>query len=381
MDLNSYDQLVDRLASDCISSAAAPQDLLERFVDHNDPETLQAITLRGKLSDRVDAMRVEGLLVTGFFRRLQGEDRVGAFLLCFEVGDRIEHRRFQSRLALYQAGDPLFVLAPSLFQRARGAELIPRGALGAIFDDGMVEIDRGFARLDPMLAPSIVHTITEAFPAADLYLRLDPEAAWHTRPSQLLLEAVMVPANPRWWRNLGLHRGQQTGARYEILPPVAASDDIVSFIEYHVRGIRRLETITQRKEANHLTMMLEELEQRSDNLMIGRCIHWDTEAPYDTLPAQAKVMHVDLAINVYLGSQVSERLAAKMNEAQKVKTPVRRHLLRVEKASLEILPLLSFMFLKSYLLRRDLFSNQFGYTDPASLGDGGESSLAGEAGN
>jgi hypothetical protein len=119
-------------------------------------------------------------------------------------------------------------------------------------------------------------------------------------------------------------------------------------------------------------MMLEELEQRSEDLMIGRCIHWDTEAPYDTSPAGATVMHVDLAINVYLGSQVRDRLEAKMNETQKVKTPVRAHLLRVEKASLDILPLLSFMFFRSHLLRLDLFSNQFGYAVPAALGDGGE---------
>lgn len=141
-------------------------------------------------------------------------------------------------------------------------------------------------------------------------------------------------------------------------------DDIDSFIEFHVRGLRRLETIAQRKEVNHLTMMLE--EQRSEHLMIGRCIHWDTEAPYDTAPAEAKLLHVDLAINVYLGPQVRERLAAEMNDAQKVKTPVRTHLLRVEKASVEVLPLLSFMFFSSFLLRRDLLINQFGYTVPAA---------------
>lgn len=365
MELDEYYRLVDRLASECIARDTAPQDLLESFIARGDQETLQAVALRGQLSDGAETMRVEGLLVTGFFRRLQGEARVGAFLVCSEVRESIEQRCFQSRFALYKAGDPIFVLAPKLLQKARGAELIPRGALGAIHDDGTVEIDGGFARLDPMLAPSIVHTIADAFPASDLYLRLDPEKGWDTRPPQLLLEAVMVPANPRWWRSLGLHKGQQTGARYEILPPAAAKDDIDSFIEFHVRGFRRLETITQRKEVNHLTMMLEELEQRSEHLMIGRCIHWDTEAPYGTSPAEAKLLHVDLAINVYLGPQVGERLAAQMNEAQKVKTPVRTHLLRIEKAPVEVLPLLCFMFFRSCLLRRDLLINQFGYTVPA----------------
>ncbi len=236
MELNAYNQLVDRLASDCISSAGVPQDLLEQLVNKNDHEIIQAISLRGKLSDRMDAMRVEGLLVTGIFRRLHGEQRVGAFLLCFEVCDRIAHCHLQSRFAPYQDRDPLFVFEPILFQKARDAELIPRSALGSIYDDGVVEIDKGFARLDPMLAPSIVHTVTEAFPAAEIYLRLDPATVWNTRPSQLLLEAVMVPANPRWWRDLGIHRGQQTGARYEILPPEEAMTTLHHSLSTTLKG-------------------------------------------------------------------------------------------------------------------------------------------------
>ena len=105
--------------------------------------------------------------------------------------------------------------------------------------------------------------------------------------------------------------------------------------------------------------MMEELETRSEDLMTGRCIHWDTAATYGTSPADAKVMLVDLAINVYTGSQVKDRLEAKMNEAEKVKTPVRTHLLRVEKVSLEIIRLLSFMFFRSNVLKRDLFQDQF----------------------
>ena len=327
--------------------------------------------LRAHLSNGVDVQRAEGLLVTGLFARFGRDDRIGAFLFCFEIGDAAEQRRFERRFAFYSESDPLFQFDPKLLDVARERELIPRSSLGEIYDDGTVRIDGGFGRLDRMLAPSIVHTVADAFRDARLYLRLDPEIASRTRQPQLLLEAVMVPANPRWWRNLGLHNGQATGARYEIDSQASAQDDVESYIEYHVRGFRKIETITSRREPNYLTMMLEELEQRSDQLLIGRCIHLDTEAPYGTVPSEAKLKHLDLAINVYSGPLVKARLEAEMNDAAKVKTPVRTHLLRIEGAPVEILPLLCFMFFKSHQLRLDLLCNQF-----IAIGDAGEKEVS-----
>jgi hypothetical protein len=48
-DLGAYFALVDRLARDCATDSAAPQDLLERHISGNEEETLRAIDLRGKL--------------------------------------------------------------------------------------------------------------------------------------------------------------------------------------------------------------------------------------------------------------------------------------------------------------------------------------------
>lgn len=248
MELEHYYAFVGELAATCATKDQAPHDLLESLFSINDPRSLQAVKLRACLSDGADAQRVEGLLVTGFFSRFQRDDRVGTFLLCFEIGDAAEQLRFERRFAPYQESDPLFQFHPKLFHDARELELIPRGSLGKIYDDGTVRIDGGFARLDRMLSPTIVHTLTDPFRDADIYLRLDPEVASRKRPPQLLLEAVMVPANPRWWRNLGLRNGQVTGGKYEIIKPPSAQDDLVSYTECHVRGFRKLETITSRRK-------------------------------------------------------------------------------------------------------------------------------------
>ncbi len=358
-DLNAYYAFIDQLAGECASRDLSPQDLLEKRTVEQDGSTLEAIRLRESLSDGADLQRVEGLLVTGFFRKLKKKDRVGALLTCFEVGDRMEQLRLEARFARYKAEDPLFQYEPSLLERVREDELVALANFNEIGEDGIVQIRGGYARLDPMLAPAIVHTLANAYPAAPLYVRLDPQQATAERPRQLLLETILVPASPRWWRSLGLFRGQQTGAQYSVVAPLNAADDLAAYVEYHVRGLRKLETIAQRRKVDHLTMMLEELELLRDGLLIGRCIHLDTRAPQGTAPADAKVLHVDLAINVYAGEKVAERLSAQMNDAEKVKATFRTHLLRAENIPFEVLTLLSFLFFKSHVLRQDLFRNQF----------------------
>lgn len=354
-----YEAVLNQLRDECIASDVSPQDLLERHILEEDRATIAAMQLCGELSIGVEQQRVEGLLVTGLFHQLGTRERIGALLLCIEVGKRIEHHSLKERFATYTDEHPLFTRFPSLFDRVRDGELLDSLALNAIGPEGLVELRAGFARLDPLLSPHIVHALAQAFPGAPLYLRLDPEQAWADRPKQLLLETIMVPADPRWWRTLGLFRGEQTGGQYCVIPPDQAADDVDAYLEYHVKGFRKLETIAQRKEPHHLTMMLEELQLLRDGLLIGRCIHLDTNAPSGTPPAQAKVMHVDLAINVYIDSKVGERMASQMNDAEKEKASFRTHLLRAEGVPFEVLTLLSYMFFGSHLMRRDLFMNQF----------------------
>jgi hypothetical protein len=105
--------------------------------------------------------------------------------------------------------------------------------------------------------------------------------------------------------------------------------------------------------------LTEELQLCHDNLLIGRCIHLDTSALYDTPPSQAQVMHVDLAINVYTGTKIADRMKAHMNDADKVDASFRTHLLRAEGVPFDALMLLSQMFFQSEALKNDLFSDQF----------------------
>jgi hypothetical protein len=158
---------------------------------------------------------------------------------------------------------------------------------------------------------------------------------------------------------LALHRGSATGGSYRIDPCVDPADDPEAYWEYHVVGLRRLETFAQRKKPDHLTFMLEELQMLRDGLLIGRCIHLDTAAPLGTSPAKAEVLHVDLAINVYEGDVVQQRLNDDLSNGRIVDASFRSHLLRAEQVPFNVAALLSLVFFRSGHLRRDLFNNQF----------------------
>jgi len=72
-------------------------------------------------------------------------------------------------------------------------------------------------------------------------------------------------------------------------------------LEYKIKGIRRLDVISKRKNDGNLSMMIEELsDKESDSgITIGRCVHLDKDNLIGTPFNFSTVNHLDLAINVY----------------------------------------------------------------------------------
>jgi hypothetical protein len=364
-DYDTYQVVLDQIRDGCISGSIAPQDLLREHILQSEPATLAAIDVQDSTSPDAERKRVDIEVAQGYFPGLAPAKCIGAWLLAIEVQKRIEVQILRTRFAAYQAGQALFGKDPGLLGQARENELLPRTAIKQIFSDGTAALHKGYGRLDPLLAPSIIEALEQAFPGLDLYLRLDPERLQPQRPASLLEEDVQVPARYQWWRNLGLYRGQSTGGRYILNAAVGPKDDVATYKDYHTRGFRALETVTQRRDADHLTMMLEELQTLGEGLMIGRCIHLDTRALHGTAPADAEVLHVDLAINVFTGAKVGERLAAPMHTHEKVAACFRTHLLRAERVPFDVLTMLSQMFFASEVLKADLFADQFSEAVPS----------------
>ncbi len=359
MDIDDYDGAIAQLSQQVTAAGSDPQDFLERQLKANDVRAAELVRLRESLVAGADADSVSGLLVTGYFSSLRVKERVAAFLVCIEVARAIEISTLEKRLAAYVREQPLFVSSPYLYDKVRNGELLNSHAISSVRNDGMVKLTGTCARLDPMLPPALVETLRAEFPNAPLWVRLDPQFSAVDGQSNILLEAVLVPANPKWWKNLGLFRGQETGGKYEVLAPLMASDDLDSYLEFHVKGLRKLETIAQRKKADHLTCMLEELQVFGEEYLIGRCIHVDTSATVGTAPNEASVMHLDLAINVYRDSKVEQRMKSQLHGAEKEDATFRSHLLRIESVPFSVLPAFCAAFFQSRVMLRDLMSNQF----------------------
>lgn len=358
-DYDDYRAVLDKLCDACITDRINAHDLLRHNIQQAEPATLAAIDFLDSACTAEERNRVDAKFAQDHFSGLAPAKCVAAWLLALNAKVRTDARVLQTRFAPYQVGQALFGRDPGLLGLAREKELLPRAAIKRIFSDGSAELQKGYARLDPLLDQSIVEALEKAFPNLDLHLRLDPEYLQLQPPPSLLVEEVLVPARYQWWHNLGLYRGQSTGGRYILDATLGPKEDVETYLDYHTRGFRALETITQRRDVDHLTMMLEELQILGDGLMIGRCIHLDSRALHGTAPVDADVLHVDLAINVFTGAKVAERLAAPMHTHEKVNACFRTHLLRAEGVPFAVLTMLSKMFFASSALKIDLFADQF----------------------
>jgi hypothetical protein len=182
-------------------------------------------------------------------------------------------------------------------------------------------------------------------------LRLDPSGWYAKQPKMRLEEAVIAPADPTWMQTLALFPGMKTFAAY-VLEDCDLKTDLAQYRDYHLRHIRRLEVSAQRREANYLTMMLEELPRADDpnDIMVSRCIHLDTHATVGTPMSEARLQHLDLAINVYRGDRRHARMEGSLQNGRVCDATYRTHLYRIEDIPFPALFTFAGMFFKSGVL-------------------------------
>lgn len=358
VDLDAYFREFEAL----VEMAVAAKDTLHVWLDalliSGDAVAGRVVAQRRKILTESDRNAAAGYLATGFYRRDDTDTRVAAVIIALELEAEVYRRRLAQKFVRYGSEQPLFRAVPSLLASARDGELLPIDLVGTVDQEGIAKIGRTFCRLDAMLPASIVHWVRERYPNAPSFVRIDPDLASSTRPRGLIQETVLVPADPRWWSGLSLHTRGRTGGVYQLNPPVNPGDDVEAYWQYHIGGLRRLETSAHRREEKYLSMMLEELQFRGD-LLIGRCIHCDTSAPVGTPPGEAELRHIDLAINVYAPSAANTRLDGHLREGKVADASFRTHLLRLEGVPAETVIPLAFMFFRSNRLIEEMINDQF----------------------
>ena len=149
-----------------------------------------------------------GLLPVGFFRDLKGAQRITAFVIAVEISACRSLQDLQRRFEPYDKRQPLFQKHAELWSHVRG-DLISDARIFSVREDGVLTIGGGTARLEPFLKPDLFAWTLATFLDAAIAVRLDPYFAPEHLPLQRLEEAILLPANPKWWQRLELRKGNE----------------------------------------------------------------------------------------------------------------------------------------------------------------------------
>lgn len=364
MDLDDYFSALDAFAAAALGRSCAAHELLDELKGH-DQAAMQCAQLRETMLEARESQSLSAYLEIGFFLDPSPTTRIAWYAFSNDVARIMQQRATRAACEPYDAFQPLFAAVPALFgairkRQGNGSpdfELIDETRLTCIDDTEVYKSGKTFARLSPYLSPRIAAWARGAYPEAPRYVRLNAHEIFDMKPPISLLEAVLVPADPRWMENLTLHVRTGTYASYGLEADCAAPGSLPHW-DYHVSGVRRLEVKAERREADYFSMMIEELprDDSASGLMIGRCLHLDTRAPYGSPLADARLQHLDLAINVYEGDTRKRRMENTLQAGKSETASYRTHLYRIEDVPMAALFVFAGLFLQSKSLLSEWMS-------------------------
>ncbi|MCA3365609.1 MAG: hypothetical protein INF79_08325 [Roseomonas sp.] len=374
MEVEQYLAEVERLAAK-IDQESQSFEIYVSGLKGTSAEAEACVAFRHSMSTPAELASVVGYLEFGFFADPDIDRQKAWWLFLFDITRASTNLKLERVCQRYTAEQPLFIGAPELLnsiRRSQGTgspdfELIDDHAVECIEHSEIYRVGAGYSKLVPELHPRILRWVRDNFPTAPRFVRLDPWEFHVEQPLMRLMEAALVPANPRWLANLALFPNTRTFASYKVED--CGPQDWAQYLDYHLHNIRRLEVTAQRRKANYLTMMIEELPSDDDasGLMVGRCIHLDTRAVVGTPMLEARLQHIDLAINVYRGEDRPARMADSLQNGKVRDATYRTHLVRVEDVPFPAVFVFAEMFLKSRYLLREWFA-ELGVCLPVSDG-------------
>ncbi len=370
--LEVYFKGLDELVVECRNSNTAAHAKIEVLLQENPTLVWRMVTARKGFMTDSDKERASPFLPIGFFRDLEVEDRLVLYAITFEAEERIHTDQMKRRLEPYSKEQPLFQALPDLWAQVRmsgerDAELINVAKLEFVDGTEFARFQGQYVELDRGLNPGLLRWMRRQFRTSPLYVRLNPHRAFDELPRSLLQEAIIRPIDPNWWTTLKVYPGNKDGLAHELLPPESPKEDLESWWEYHAKGIRRLEMSVGRRNSGNLSVMIEELTRPVGNYeqVLGLCVHMDTDSAVGTAALDARLNHLDLALNWYPGADGVTRLNQRLDHGM-VQTATRSHLLRIEVIPFTALFEITSAFFTSRVLVREWLSAQSFTTPPVT---------------
>lgn len=351
--------LIDKSLATYLSSHNSMKlsDDVVELVKQKDDTTLAAIDY---WKQRLDAIKIERIKrnVNMSLIDIEDEDlKIIAAGLIADLNYRQEISFLRNSLEKYSINQPLFNSDNDLLTHTVSKnELIPSTLFQ--IDDRMANVVRfangKYAYIDESLEPSILLHLKER--GLTYYVRINPNYVYDN-PSILHKREIWRAPSPKWKNAIGIKAHCTDGFSYYI--PDEIDLKTCTSLEYHDRrilNIFRLEGFYERNGDGYFEMMVEELKKEEhpflekEYYIVGRMIHLDSiedgEKGFD-----AKLKHIDLAINLYIdeGTAKSREEKRLVNRKAIVNVTPRSHILRLNNARLSDIIMFSTFFESKYL--------------------------------
>ncbi|AKG05320.1 hypothetical protein AAV35_011395 [Salimicrobium jeotgali] len=326
------------------------------------------------------------LLLSTYFNELDSSVRAALILIGTEIEERFRKRLFFRNFEDYHRQQPIFLRHPELFEHTRkrpngskDLELIHLEKLdykpAPMEKYTIAKYQNSYLQLNTNLSGMIPYLLISKYGANKIYVRLNPYDVFDKHPGFPIEEDLLKPPNPYWIETIKIYPNQNEGCEF-IIPPISNEDignekDQRKYWEYHIKGIRSLQVTANRKsgglnDSGHLSMSLEELTFTNNNedMLIGRMIHLDSIDPIGTHFNEVNLNHLDLAINVYVGEDIKQRLDNSLSNGKKVtNASFRTHLIRADNIEFSDLLDIAQHFFLSEILVQEWIEYQFKFIE------------------
>lgn len=355
-----YKAFLEQLANDFINNQRDTAKYLETLLLENDKTATDLFEFRKFFLDKNDFEKIEGFLEIGFYRDKAKEDRVTFFCLEFELETVIRRLMLISFCKKYNDKQILFEEEPRFTNhiRIKGSkkkkaenELIDFKTFNQLHNSEIFQFDKKFAKLSAYLNPRIPEWAENNFGSSPLFVRLNPDIISDIRLRQLLTEELQINPYNIDWKSFKFNSNLIHATEYKLENIELTKETAANYWDFKIRGIKSLEISTSKKNSYRSFMIEEIIDKYGDEqILIGKCIHFDCLNFNDCDLDNQVLDHLDLAINVYEKETRTARLRETLKNGTIVDADFRTHILRIDKVSIKSLPVFCLLFFGSMTL-------------------------------
>lgn len=335
---------------------------ISRRVSKGDKATLEAINYRRQILSERDINVASAYLPLNICSDICVERRLAAICIVLEAEFDRDKSNITRKCAPYEKSK-LFSECYQLSEYER-KDLISTNAFKKSETVGTVRIGGNkWARLDGSLSANILDWLLQ-HKDKNTFIRLNPNEVYDKEPSQLILEFLLTPPNPNWWKDLKVYNRTKEGCAFFL--DGGDVHNTQDYWDYYIKGVRGLQVLASRDNKGNLVMTLEELSEKcfildpTKKIVTGRMIHLDTDAPIGTPFRNARLNHLDLALNYYFDAAADRRLAENLATGQRIEDATERtHIARIEDIAFPELFFAAYGFFQSKILLDEWKDSQF----------------------